>query len=513
MPFSTLDLTSVSKPTPGFKTLDFSTPTEPTPTPQPSFMDKVIGMGNNVISALTQAPAQKSWNMQPALKAGWDTLSDTAQDTAKRISDAGETLNSNAPILDKVTAEGKVAVGLVNSAFAGITAPLNAARGIPVVGYVADGVNNFFGALGVGGAGYATLAVDALPFSDKVKETIRPLAEEVGALIAQTKGGELVHSKATELVDKSKQLTEAVKTGIDEARANPQLVEQAMKPTPGFKPLDVKGTSVETPVDISKFTPPEQLPTIEAGPPAKSELPTIQTEAPPSTKLGDLTVEPIKSPYQSEVAPKVLESKTPTLSEKSTVSPSTEIKPAETTSQSDTLGSKTSGIAERINTHAIESGLTKSGYDELATYEGTTREAQAKALKETYDKGLDHVTSILRGSEPLPENLRAGALVRYTEQFIKDNPKDPNIADLSHALANSKHTGFYSQAGSDLSSGSGFAESASGKAQAIKKAQEARVGEKRIAAQRKEVATITKKVNLGPEDLGKIDKFIESLIC
>lgn len=270
-----------------------------------------LNLGPNVITAATQAPAPKSLDMQSALNAGWDTISNTIQDTAKRITDAGTTLNSNASALDKVTAEGRVALGLVNNAFLGITAPLTAARGVPVVGYIADGISNFFSALGVGGSGYADIAVDSLPFSDKTKETIRPLAQEVGALIAQTKAGELTHGKVTELIDKSKQLTDVVHQGVQDTKANIHTASDITKanPTEATIPqFDYTKTPAENHAAYAKaqgyepYTPPDQLPTIQTGPKASDTLPTIQTETPTSAKLGDLTLEPIKQATQDIVS-------------------------------------------------------------------------------------------------------------------------------------------------------------------------------------------------------------------
>lgn len=493
-------------------------PVAPSAPATPSFLDRAVSVGNNVIKAATQAPAPKSLDMQDSLSAGWDTISSTVQDLAKRITDAGATLNSNAPILDKVTSEGNVALGLVNTAFLGVTAPLIAARGIPVVGYVADAVNNFFGVLSAGGAGYADTAVDSLPFSDATKAKIRPLAEQVGALIAQTKAGDLVHSKATELVTKSKALTEVIHTGIQDAKATIEKTSVGGDPAQAkVAPFDYTKTPAEVHADYAKsqgyepYTPHESLPTIDAGPSARETLPTIQAEPKPSTKLGDLTIEPIKEPIKQPVQAPAPEAPTaPTEIPQETP----EITPIKSEAAAPE-GQTPSGVAKSIEAKAIEANLTK-GFKDVAGYDASTIKEQAQLFSESAAKGPEEILAQIKGDKPLPEGQKSAPFVVAAEKYIKDNPEIARQYDLPYELGKSPHTSSFSESASNLGlSQNRVQDSATAKIQEIRKARETRnnVTSQHSHVIRKRVVEATQGVNLGKEDLGKIQSFIDSLVC
>lgn len=79
----------------------------------------------------------------------------------------------------------------VNVVFSPISALFSAAEEVPVLKYPAEGINYLFGKLGEAGNWAGDKVVNTLPVSDATKETIKPAAEELGALLAQIAGGKL----------------------------------------------------------------------------------------------------------------------------------------------------------------------------------------------------------------------------------------------------------------------------------------------------------------------------------
>lgn len=194
-------------------------PVPAAPVKQASFLDNVIGGAKTVIndvgSALTTAPAPKSFDMQTALKTGWDTIVNTVKDTAARLQAPLPNISqSGSEQLTKAVGVGEGAIGLLNTAFLGITAPLQAAANVPGIGYVADAANNVFSALGKGGSDLAEGAVTALPVSQETKDKIMPLAKEIGALVAQIYAGKLGSDGVKLVTDKSKQIVDAVHSDV-----------------------------------------------------------------------------------------------------------------------------------------------------------------------------------------------------------------------------------------------------------------------------------------------------------
>lgn len=234
------------------------------PAPKPSkiyngnvlteFGSRVSGIGKSAFTALLEAPAPKSFNMQEALRAGWNNISTTIQDTASRLK-GKQFPNISQPkgvqaqnAIDAASA----GIGLVNTAFLGITAPLQAARGLPVVGYAADAVHNFFSAVGTGGAEVASNATDGLLFlTPEQREKIRPLAMEVGALVTDLVVGRAGETTVTRFKAKSKELAETVGKEVDAAKP---VAESA----PTIKPFDYSKIAAKesVPVDAKRAVEP-----------------------------------------------------------------------------------------------------------------------------------------------------------------------------------------------------------------------------------------------------------------
>ena len=91
--------------------------------------------------------------------------------------------------------EGVTKIGSL--AFTQVMAELNAAAELPgPLSWPAKGVNWAFQKVGEGGSFIADKGVDALPISQESKDTIRPLANELGAFVAQLVGIKLAHGVA-----------------------------------------------------------------------------------------------------------------------------------------------------------------------------------------------------------------------------------------------------------------------------------------------------------------------------
>lgn len=500
-----------------FKYADYTPP--PAVVPPPSLLSKTEkGVSDYADASAATVPGiiktAKDVFTQSPLKSLVDFGNFVSQPAKDAVTAGGEDLYNLATdkgVSNKVADTANLISHVAGAAFSPLTGAFNVADKIPGAKQAADALNIPFTALGAAGSWSSGAIIDHLPIPQASKDIIKAPLQGLSSLAAQVVFGGKVADHIGLLAKNGAEITpEIAQKIVDQVKSevSPETT------TPGFQPLK---TPEELHTDYARsqgyepYTSPDQLPTIDVGKPGKEALPTIQTEPPINNKLGDLTVEPI--------VPNPVESKAPVSRETPAVgvSPTSGTVPTEPVIEAGApaIGRTTSGVAKRIEASAIENELTKSGYDELASYEGTTRDAQAKAIKNLYDSGIERVISVLRGGEALPEDLRSGALVKFTEQYIKDNPKDPLTPELSHALANSEHTGAFSQAGSELSAGRGFADTASGKLEAIKKAREARIPEatKKRSSTRKAVASAVDGVNLPPEDLGPLQKFIEDNLC
>ena len=244
-----------------------------------SLKERAGTTAKGVLDSLLTPPAPKSLDMQSALQQGWDTISTTIQDSARRFQELPSAFSKGKTGAERAAIVGSAAMGAINDAFIGVTAPLNALRGVPGVGYLADGIHNLFSALGTGGGSVASNALDGLPISQKSKESIRPLVTEVGALVGQLVGGKAGTNVAARISTKSKQILDALDSEINAAR-----LANNIGPVRGIR---ATGESAETAVQFAnKYEPPG---TIQIGAKSKEALPVIQagaTEYRPTVKGG-----------------------------------------------------------------------------------------------------------------------------------------------------------------------------------------------------------------------------------
>ena len=117
-----------------------------------------------------------------AFKAGTDSIG----------TNMAAVVDSHNTALQRGVAAGEVGLQTVNTLFSTALSPLQGLATVPGVGYVVDGVNKLFAAIGGGSSKGAGTLVDSLPVSQQTKDTIKPLAQDTAALAAQiVVGGEL----------------------------------------------------------------------------------------------------------------------------------------------------------------------------------------------------------------------------------------------------------------------------------------------------------------------------------
>lgn len=194
----------------------------------------------------------------------------------------------------------------------------------------------------------------------------------------------------------------------------------ASETTPAESVAPVKTLS-QSHVDYAKsqgyepYTPNEDLPVIDAGKPAKSELPTIQTEAPAVRPVkGDLTIEPIKqtppqrfsAPFVAEKAPSaaVEGDKTPTEGSAPAV-----LKPAESLGET-----KTSKLASGVNENAVAKKLTDTLGD-LPEYNKVSMKEQAQYAADLIANEPDKAMRIAMGEEAPPAHILPEAVFTALE--------------------------------------------------------------------------------------------------
>lgn len=162
--------------------------------------------------ATAQAPEVPSvLNIKNTLSAGWQSLKDTLKDSVDRFETYNKTASdSHSSALQKGVALGEAGMGALNTIFSPVTASLSALSTVPVVGHVANKVNEVFSALGNGGSETAKSAVDKLPLSQTTKDAIKPLVSEIGALIPQLIAGKLGVDILPKISSKSKEVLNLV---------------------------------------------------------------------------------------------------------------------------------------------------------------------------------------------------------------------------------------------------------------------------------------------------------------
>lgn len=347
-----------------------------------------------------QAPT-KSFNLYDALDTGSKTLTDTINDSADRLTKAFEVQGDpNSTITQRAGAVGEAGLGIVSGIFSIVNVPLQSMTRIPVIGHVADKVNELFGALGGGGAAVADKTLDELPISDQHKEDLRPLVNEIGALSAQIIAGKAGHDLVPVLTKKTIELTRKVGTAIKDASTKPIPapaggVDALLQNSP--RKLDVQHLPSE--YTDRFYTPESRLPTIEMGPKAPSSgLPTIDIGTGRTTKGSPSRVEPIVEPPGG----------TPLLTVSRPTARTRVVAPVGTGEV------KLSTLATKVDARAVEEGLTKALGD-LPEYKTMNIAEQARLATDLLSRDPRMALQIARGERLPPPNLHPEAVFKAVE--------------------------------------------------------------------------------------------------
>lgn len=149
--------------------------TPATPTPLPSFSTWKASQPTEISSPNFISDVGTALVTPTKPQSFFKTIADTWGDAVNRMDESAAVMaDPKGSLLDTTVAGGRTIVGAVNVLFSPITAALNSASGIPVVGVVADGLNRVFAALGAGGGGAVRDTINALPIPQDVKNSILP---------------------------------------------------------------------------------------------------------------------------------------------------------------------------------------------------------------------------------------------------------------------------------------------------------------------------------------------------
>lgn len=87
--------------------------------------------------------------------------------------------------LQNVVNTGEIGIGVANALLSPITSTFKAAEAVPVIGFVAKGINSVFSAVGNGTGELGVQALNSLPLSADTKNRLAPLVREAAALAGQ----------------------------------------------------------------------------------------------------------------------------------------------------------------------------------------------------------------------------------------------------------------------------------------------------------------------------------------
>lgn len=167
-------------------------------------------------------------------------------------------------------------------------------------------------------------------------------------------------------------------------------------------------------------------------------------------------------------------------------------------------------ISKSIEAKAVEAKLTK-GFSNLPEVEKMNIAREAKKSTDLLNSDLEKARAIIRGSEPLPKDIRATSLITAAEEHLKQYP-DPEMA---YELANSPLTKASSISAQELRlAAERNPESALSKILDVKRAKEKGIFNlnNKTARVKNSLKSEINKVNLPKEDL-MIEKFLDSIKC
>jgi hypothetical protein len=245
-------------------------------------------LGINVVKSSVQG-AVNSWNTGEKQSLNPLNIGKAFTDTYKgAIINASDKLDKAVSDFGKVgalqygTDLAQVGLGAVGAILSPISATFKAAEVIPVVGFLAKGINSLFGAIGGGGGEAGIQVLNNLPIPAEVKNTLAPVVRDASALAGQILAGKAgldsLPDKVSELANHSKTILHSIKETAD---ITPQITDSIKKSELPPPP------PIETP-SIIATKPLETIKPVEPTIPASSEIKTPQGQYPTIRQGGEI---------------------------------------------------------------------------------------------------------------------------------------------------------------------------------------------------------------------------------
>ncbi len=272
----------------------------------------VVNPITKMAEVFQKPPTPKGWKLafgsEETAKRTWDTWSSTIDDTSRRLNGMMDAYTKpdykSRFILNAGVKTAGAGVGLINSAFAGVTGLINSLTPVPVVGHVADSFNKLFEAVGVGSASVALDALYASPLDEDTKTKLEPVVGELAGLIGMAIAGKATHSTYTGIKERSAIIFDSMKK-VDPTRTVPvqsggeTTTFGTTRRTGNIRVQNAGDTSGKIQIEnkAGEYYPPvDKLPVIQFGGGNKDVgLPTIQTGVPKSRRVeGDFIYEPLQ---------------------------------------------------------------------------------------------------------------------------------------------------------------------------------------------------------------------------
>jgi hypothetical protein len=417
----------------------------------------VLEEKNRFITPMSPVEAKVS-----AVKNYAKTIYEIDKDSIQRVKDFFSKTETKS---EKVAKGLKAAVGVASVAFSPITALFEAPKDIPALGTLSKIVTLPFAFFGDLGSMEFKQALEVLPINKKTKETLSEAVGEIGALAGQIAGGGKAFKSGKEFLTKKKELVE--KFGEKDAETIIKKAEE--KAT--IKPESITEKVPEAPkIDFNKFIPKEEVKAEEfynkeflqfsnPGIAMKisqspenlklssqlegdikntnlenmmKSLPKIGTEAQRKQAM-QTYVDVFNKKYGTNYTPidiaqgKHTNMRNDWMQEKYKKD-ATDI--WNKTQETPAKLNKPSGVAINIEAKAIEQGMLKKGYKELAEYDSSTIKEQAD-LASRYD--VKELNKIARGDAPLPRELKPGTVLSIAEDYAKNNQDINLMRDLARS--------------------------------------------------------------------------------
>jgi hypothetical protein len=273
--------------------------------------------GFAALDVLKKPSTPKGWKLafgsdEPA-KRGWETWSSTIDDTSRRLNEMMDAYTEpnykdrflvNAGV--KTVGAG---VGIVNSAFAGVSSLINTLTPVPVVGHFADGFNKIFEAAGTGASSVALDALYGSSLDDDLKVRLDPVVSELASLVGMAIAGKATGATYKGIRDRSTILLDSMKK-VDPTRTVPvqstgeSTTFGTTKRTGNIRVINANNPIGKVPIEnkAGEYYPPaDSLPVIEFGSKAKTNEKVIQIEPTTRSVKGDFVYEPVREPVASNV--------------------------------------------------------------------------------------------------------------------------------------------------------------------------------------------------------------------